>query len=211
MAPGSVDSIGYIADEGLDISIFAEQNPGSMLDVGQTSQDETVQTMGAMHNLNGWQTPESVGSPLFWPGNGLAIGLSGDTFTAEDMNSMNVATSQILEGLPTTYLMNSWDVSGPISRTSSLNTLDDAWRTLILLAKSNLHHVVPDMEDAMAFSGHMNMTGNYRRRSSVESDSPREEHRYKNAVRKDDGLFHCPWEGQQGCNHKPEKRKCNYE
>jgi hypothetical protein len=26
-----------------------------------------------------------------------------------------------------------------------------------------------------------------------------------------DGLFHCPWEGESSCNHKPDKLKCNYE
>ena len=27
---------------------------------------------------------------------------------------------------------------------------------------------------------------------------------------KEDGLYHCPFEGQ-GCNHKPENLKCNYQ
>ena len=26
-----------------------------------------------------------------------------------------------------------------------------------------------------------------------------------------DGLFHCPFEGQEGCNHKPTNLKCDYE
>jgi hypothetical protein len=25
------------------------------------------------------------------------------------------------------------------------------------------------------------------------------------------GLYHCPWEGKELCNHKPTKLKCNYE
>ncbi|KAM3524604.1 hypothetical protein MY4038_007662 [Beauveria bassiana] len=111
----------------------------SMLDVSQTSQDETVQVMDAMHNLNGRQTPESVGSPICCPGNGFNIGLSGDyTLAVEDISSTSVITSQ------------------------------------------------------------------YQRRSSVKSNSPRK----YNAIRSDDGLFHCQWEG---CKHKPEKLKCNYE
>ncbi|KAI9840609.1 MAG: hypothetical protein M1837_001505 [Sclerophora amabilis] len=28
---------------------------------------------------------------------------------------------------------------------------------------------------------------------------------------KDDGLFHCPYEGADGCNHKPAPLKCNYD
>lgn len=34
---------------------------------------------------------------------------------------------------------------------------------------------------------------------------------YHNAAPKSDGLYHCPWEGQECCQHRPEKLKCNYE
>lgn len=34
---------------------------------------------------------------------------------------------------------------------------------------------------------------------------------YRNASPGDDGLYHCPWEGESCCNHKAEKLKCNYE
>ncbi|OHW93527.1 hypothetical protein CSPAE12_07767 [Colletotrichum incanum] len=33
----------------------------------------------------------------------------------------------------------------------------------------------------------------------------------RNATPQADGLFHCPWEGESSCNHKPEKLKCNYD
>ncbi|EJP61230.1 uncharacterized protein BBA_09807 [Beauveria bassiana ARSEF 2860] len=90
MATASVDSIGDVADEGLDTSFLAEQN----LDTSST-EDETVQAMGAMHNINEWQTPESVGSLICWPGNGFNIGLNGDcTLAVEDMSSMSITTSQ---------------------------------------------------------------------------------------------------------------------
>lgn len=52
------------------------------------------------------------------------------------------------------------------------------------------------------------------RRSSGEGESGREarDHPlYKQVQPHPDGLFHCPWEGQASCNHKPEKLKCNYE
>ncbi len=49
------------------------------------------------------------------------------------------------------------------------------------------------------------------RRSSGESESARDHYLYKNACPQADNLFHCPWEGQANCNHKPEKLKCNYE
>lgn len=49
------------------------------------------------------------------------------------------------------------------------------------------------------------------RRLSGEGESARDHYLYKNAFPHADGLFHCPWEGQASCNHKPEKLKCNYE
>lgn len=49
------------------------------------------------------------------------------------------------------------------------------------------------------------------RRPSNEGESARDHPLYKNAAPGPDGLFHCPWEGQPNCNHKPEKLKCNYE
>ncbi len=49
------------------------------------------------------------------------------------------------------------------------------------------------------------------RRSSGEGESARDHYLYKNAYPQADNLFHCPWEGQASCSHKPEKLKCNYE
>lgn len=52
----------------------------------------------------------------------------------------------------------------------------------------------------------------FSRRPSNEGESTARDHPlYKRATPQADGLFHCPWEGQAGCNHKPEKLKCNYE
>lgn len=227
-------------------SHLVQTNP--MVDASQAFRDDPVQVMGTMNNLSGCQMSETMGSPICWPGYGLDIGLGGDcTLTVDDINSMNVAPSQVtigLDGLPATSPSSSWDVSSSISRTSSPNTIDDTWRVAAMANSPmnflgdptryvtsyrheyfpdvNSHsldspeskplHLVSDLQDTMApFGGDMNVTANYHQRSSVESDSPREDHRYKNAVRKGDGLFHCPWEGQSGCNHKPEKLKCNYE
>lgn len=49
------------------------------------------------------------------------------------------------------------------------------------------------------------------RRLISEGETARDHPLYKNAFTQADGLFHCPWEGQASCNHKPEKLKCNYE
>ena len=49
-------------------------------------------------------------------------------------------------------------------------------------------------------------------RSSLEIDNTARDHPlYHNVTPKTDGLYHCPWEGKDGCQHKPEKLKCNYE
>lgn len=34
---------------------------------------------------------------------------------------------------------------------------------------------------------------------------------YSRATTGSDGLYHCPWEADPSCNHKPESLKCNYE
>ena len=49
------------------------------------------------------------------------------------------------------------------------------------------------------------------RRPTNDSESARDHELYKSAMPAEDGLFHCPWEGKDNCNHKPEKLKCNYE
>lgn len=49
-------------------------------------------------------------------------------------------------------------------------------------------------------------------RSALEIDTTARDHPlYQNVSPGPDGLYHCPWEGQASCTHKPEKLKCNYE
>lgn len=48
-------------------------------------------------------------------------------------------------------------------------------------------------------------------RLETEGESARDHVLYRTATPRTDGLFHCPWEGQLSCNHKPDKLKCNYE
>ena len=57
-------------------------------------------------------------------------------------------------------------------------------------------------EEALRFVG----------RTSQEIDNTARDHPlYQNVTPKADGLYHCPWEGEDSCTHKPEKLKCNYE
>lgn len=67
-------------------------------------------------------------------------------------------------------------------------------------------NMIPAMGDEQ-----VSMPGWNGRRTIGEGESARDHPLYKNAYPKADGLFHCPWEGQASCNHKPEKLKCNYE
>jgi len=49
-------------------------------------------------------------------------------------------------------------------------------------------------------------------RTSVDMDNTARDHElYQNVQVHADGLYHCPWEGKDGCTHKAEKLKCNYE
>jgi len=49
-------------------------------------------------------------------------------------------------------------------------------------------------------------------RSSLDIDHTARDHPlYQNVTPKADGLYHCPFEGQDNCQHRPEKLKCNYE
>ncbi|KAI9742235.1 MAG: hypothetical protein M1818_004135 [Claussenomyces sp. TS43310] len=47
---------------------------------------------------------------------------------------------------------------------------------------------------------------------NVDLDNTARDHPlYQKATPKADGLYHCPWEGDSTCTHKPEKLKCNYD
>ncbi|KAH6673134.1 hypothetical protein B0J14DRAFT_64736 [Halenospora varia] len=49
-------------------------------------------------------------------------------------------------------------------------------------------------------------------RSSLEIDNTARDHPlYQNVSPQADGLYHCPWEAEAFCQHKPEKLKCNYD
>ena len=67
-------------------------------------------------------------------------------------------------------------------------------------------NMIPAIEDAFSLPPAFGA-----RRMSGDGESARDHYLYKNALPQADGLFHCPWEGETNCNHKPEKLKCNYE
>lgn len=66
---------------------------------------------------------------------------------------------------------------------------------------------IPQLDDTMTLPPPSTAA----RRQANEGESARDHHLYKTASPQEDGLYHCPWEGRDNCNHKPEKLKCNYE
>ncbi|KAJ4218026.1 hypothetical protein NW759_008620 [Fusarium solani] len=48
-------------------------------------------------------------------------------------------------------------------------------------------------------------------RKALISKPPGREHPLYKGTRGPDGLYHCPWEKEAGCNHKPAKLKCTFD
>ncbi|KAJ3556147.1 hypothetical protein NPX13_g10201 [Xylaria arbuscula] len=127
----------------------------------------------------------------------------------------------------------SWGSLSPESRISSPGVPEDTWSTSVPMGSSPTHTndsspvmdgTSPSLDRQMGMmttddlNGHIladdmfALPPSFTRRSSGEGESSARDHPlYKNAFPKPDGLFHCPWEGQTSCNHKPEKLKCNYD
>ena len=51
----------------------------------------------------------------------------------------------------------------------------------------------------------------FQRRSSDGEPTTAREHPHYQAGPLADGLYHCPFAKSEGCSHRPEKLKCNYE
>ncbi len=211
----------------------------------------SLHSAGLMQNLSPCQMSDGVGSPIFWPGYGLEIGLGTECPLAiSDIHPLNVSPSQVTlqpEPMHETSSPNSWDgFSSSISRTSSPATIDETWlggpvndgspaglvnnsmRYVSMCNPQHFEHEVltnyshsPDSQHLVlsgdvqgalnAMNAGMPLSTIFKPRSATEGEDPRRDARYKEAVKGEDGLWHCPWEGQECCNHKPEKLKCNYE
>ncbi|KAJ8133285.1 hypothetical protein O1611_g351 [Lasiodiplodia mahajangana] len=131
----------------------------------------------------------------------------------------------------------SWGSLSPESRISSPGVPEDTWSTSVPMGSSPTHtnDSSPVMDGTSPrcrnsldrqmgmmttedINGHIladdmfALPPSFSRRPSNDGESSARDHPlYKNAYPKPDGLFHCPWEGQASCNHKPEKLKCNYD
>jgi hypothetical protein len=175
----------------------------------------------------------AIPSQVYWPSYPVDMSLNGDgSYNLSDVSPLHVVPAQMQigpdVGLPDNSSPGSWECfSSSISRTSSPATIDEAWLSAPLSPHSSPEiqcqspsadrkvasipdeltlKAIPQLEDALSLPPSFTS-----RRQGNEGESARDHALYKNAVPQADGLFHCPWEGQPSCNHKPEKLKCNYE
>lgn len=152
--------------------------------------------------------PESVlpdnSSPSSWDCFSSSISRTSSPATIDEVwlpSALSPNSSPEIVGETPRYV----DYFGTNAEQESHTSLISAERKMALLSESK--DVVPKIEDGLAIpSGYAS-----RRHGSDGESSARDHELYKNATPGSDGLFHCPWEGQNTCSHKPEKLKCNYE
>ncbi|VTT64013.1 unnamed protein product [Fusarium fujikuroi] len=92
----------------------------------------------------------------------------------------------------------------PVSYQVDCSSLD---RNLPLISEDANGKAMPTFDELPAATSAF--TGP--RRQNSDGESARDHDLYKKAAPYEDGLYHCPWEGQPSCNHRPEKLKCNYD
>ncbi|KAH7037715.1 uncharacterized protein B0I36DRAFT_70039 [Microdochium trichocladiopsis] len=184
---------------------------------------------------------QSVSSQMYYPNVPLAVGLPTDglAFSAAgispsmtqhiDPAHMQLHYDGALAGSPSA----SWGSSPVESRISSPGIPEDAsaWSLPMAASPSQtsdsspiMDSISPSLDRQMGLMTTDDVNANilsedmfslppaFSRRSSDDGESSARNHPlYKTAFPAADGLFHCPWEGQASCNHKPEKLKCNYD
>ncbi|KAF3001578.1 hypothetical protein E8E14_002013 [Neopestalotiopsis sp. 37M] len=179
--------------------------------------------------------------PMFYPTLPMGVGMvNGLSYTTDmlptsmgqqhmDPTQMRLDYNPSLTGnSPTASWSDSFSPIGG-SRTSSPAITEAAWShvpigsssqgstTSHAIAQSPTHHPGTGLNATEEFYGNellenSVMGSGFNRRSSNDGESTARDHPlYKNALPQADGLFHCPWEGRDNCNHKPEKLKCNYD
>ncbi|SPJ73592.1 uncharacterized protein FTOL_03322 [Fusarium torulosum] len=192
------------------------------------------QTGATMHGIDTCLLDpiDGIENQMYWPGYSFDGGLNGDaTFSLPGASPLHVVPSHMQHGPDVSLAENSppspWDCfSSSISRSSSPNTIEDLWfpnqspnsspqiqcqspsldQTIPLIPEDVTGKTIPSLDD---FSTTSAFTGP--RRQNSDGESARDHDLYKKAAPFEDGLYHCPWEGQPSCGHRPEKLKCNYD
>lgn len=148
-----------------------------------------------------------------------------------DLESLNGLDNMVFEASPTPISPQTWGSSS--SRRSSPDRGEDTWSLPIAPSPAESH----DSATSLSFVAQVEAAAGRKRTSSglsrsssndhssngddastssssrrqSDGESARDHPLYKSAACQPDGLYHCPWEGDENCNHKPEKLKCNYE
>ncbi|KAJ9154892.1 Zinc finger protein ZIC 5 [Pleurostoma richardsiae] len=202
---------------GNDASAFQEGvvSSGRIMDVHQYLSQEADALSASSPPMYG---------PTFFPG---LMGLPADGLPYNDMTmSQHVDPTCTQVRMDYESLSPPWDA---YSATGSPRCLhDDVWPPVTLPESppdsqtssspsfdghSPRNHIMADEDISMtSLEDQFSLPPAWStRRSSHEGESARDHPLYKNAFPHADGLFHCPWEGQPTCNHRPEKLKCNYD
>ncbi|KAF7548417.1 hypothetical protein G7046_g8686 [Stylonectria norvegica] len=174
---------------------------------------------------------DAMTSQMYWPGYSLDMGMNTDaTFSLSEASPVHVVPAHMQLG-PDLGLVDhspsgSWDCfSSSHSRSSS--PIDDLWlgqspnsspelqcqqspsldRKVPAISDDLNKTIIPQLDDTLSLPPPYIGA----RRQITEGESARDHDLYKKAAPMDDGLYHCPWEGQTSCNHKAEKLKCNYD
>lgn len=163
-----------------------------------------------------YEIPDASGgltSPVLRPGSGASM--IGSDFSGHD--SMLPAAfaeyqGQCLSDVCRPDLIYS-DVAGDLK--------DDGSSYMTQTVRPILDHSRPYMTESafwpqsmdltMALSMDSNTYGPYRQAGHSSSATAREHPLYHVEPSPADGLYHCPYGPIEGCKHKPDKLKCNYE
>lgn len=144
--------------------------------------------------------------PSPWDCFSSSISRSSSPNTIEDLwfpNQSPNSSPQIQCQSPRYVLSNKVVTPDSVSYHVDCSSLD---RNIPLISEDANGKALTALDDfpaASAFTGP--------RRQNSDGESARDHDLYKKAAPFEDGLYHCPWEGQPSCNHRPEKLKCNYE
>ncbi|KAF4979475.1 hypothetical protein FZEAL_4334 [Fusarium zealandicum] len=145
--------------------------------------------------------------PSSWDCFSSSISRSSSPNTIEDMwfPTQSPNSSPLIKSQSPRYVLpNFTATSEPAAHHVEPSSLD---MNIPVMSEDGSGKVMTQHDDGLALPSAF--TGP--RRQTIDGETARDHDLYKKAAPQDDGLYHCPWEGQASCNHKAEKLKCNYD